>query len=88
MLAGWLTDGRGPLYSGCGVGVGVSLASLALLSASSSDSSTEAPSICICRRPERLEEKLMGPPRLWEGAGFKDLGHECTARTLKSIYST
>ncbi len=42
---------------------GVSFRSLALLSASSSENS---PSICSCLRPERLEEKLTGPPRLQE----------------------
>lgn len=42
----------------------VSLTSLVLLSVSSSDSSREAPSMCSWRRPDRLEEKLIGPPRL------------------------
>lgn len=42
----------------------VSLTSLVLLSVSSSDSSKEAPSMCSWRRPDRLDEKLMGPPRL------------------------
>lgn len=40
-----------------------SFRSLALLSASSSEKS---PSICSCLRPERLDEKLTGPPRLQE----------------------
>lgn len=46
-------------WGGC-----VSLTSLVLLSVSSSESSREAPSRCSWRRPDRLEEKLMGPPRL------------------------
>lgn len=46
-------------WGGC-----VSLTSLVLLSVSSSDSSREAPSMCSWRRPDRLEEKLIGPPRL------------------------
>lgn len=46
-------------WGGC-----VSLTSLVLLSVSSSESSREAPSMCSWRRPDRLEEKLMGPPRL------------------------
>ena len=46
-------------WGGC-----VSLTSLVLLSVSSSDSSRDAPSMCSWRRPDRLAEKLMGPPRL------------------------
>lgn len=46
-------------WGGC-----VSLTSLVLLSVSSSDSSREAPSMCSWRRPDRLAEKLIGPPRL------------------------
>lgn len=53
------------LYSDCGGCV--SLTSLVLLSVSSSDSSREAPSMCSWRRPDRLDEKLMGPPRLGDG---------------------
>lgn len=49
-------------YSDCGGCV--SLMSLVLLSVSSSDSSRDAPSMCSWRRPDRLEEKLIGPPRL------------------------
>lgn len=40
------------------------MTSLVLLSVSSSDSSREAPSMCSWRRPDRLAEKLIGPPRL------------------------
>lgn len=53
--------GAGRYSAGAG---GASFTSLPLLSASSSDSSSEAPSMCSCRRPERLEEKVMGPPLL------------------------
>lgn len=53
--------GAGRYSAGAG---GASFTSLPLLSASSSDSSREAPSMCSCRRPERLDEKVMGPPLL------------------------
>ena len=55
------------VYSGWGCGAGVSLAllSVILFSSSSSDKrSKELPSTWIGRLPERLEEKLIGPPRL------------------------
>lgn len=45
-----------------------SFTSLPLLSASSSESSREAPSMWSCRRPDRLEEKVMGPPLLQTGS--------------------
>jgi len=50
------------LYS-AGAGC-ASFTSLPLLSASSSESSSEAPSMCSWRLPDRLEEKVMGPPLL------------------------
>lgn len=54
-------------YSGCGAGVSLALLSVILFSSSSSDTrSREVPSTWIGRLPERLEEKLMGPPRLEE----------------------
>lgn len=55
------------IYSEGGAGVSLALLSVVLFSSSSSDSSSrEVPSTCSWRRPERLEEKLMGPPRLQE----------------------
>lgn len=55
-------NGAMGLYS-AGAGC-ASFTSLPLLSASSSESSREAPSICSWRLPDRLEEKVMGPPLL------------------------
>ena len=54
-------------YSGGGTGVSLALLSVILFSSSSSDTRSEdVPSTCSWRLPERLEEKLMGPPRLQE----------------------
>lgn len=53
------------VYSGCCAGVSLALLSVILFSSSSSDRrSKEVPSTWSWRLPERLEEKVMGPPRL------------------------
>lgn len=70
------------VYSGCGPGVSLALLSVILFSSSSSDRrSKELPSTGTGRLLERLEEKLMGPPRLQERDKFDSL-----TRDFKATY--